>query len=273
MVLVDFKGGATFAGMTDLPHVSAVITNLAQELTLVDRMQDALSGRWCVGRSCCARPGTSRRPRLRGPPCGDPAGPAPLPVALPRRRRVLRDALGQAGVHRPVRGDRPARLLARPAPARLAAAGGPPARPGVAPVPTAWGCGRSAPPSRAPCSASRTPTSCPPTRAWATSSRTRRPCCGSGGVRLRPAVGGGSACVATRVGTCRGILPFTISEVVSSTRSRARRARAGPRRPPGDDRRPGVPARHRRAAHDRPGAGRAPGLAAAARRAGHPWTR
>ncbi|MEZ5093319.1 type VII secretion protein EccCa [Nocardioides sp.] len=44
MVLVDFKGGATFAGMSQLPHVSAVITNLAQELTLVDRMQDALSG-------------------------------------------------------------------------------------------------------------------------------------------------------------------------------------------------------------------------------------
>ena len=30
--------------MSELPHVSAVITNLAQELTLVDRMQDALSG-------------------------------------------------------------------------------------------------------------------------------------------------------------------------------------------------------------------------------------
>lgn len=44
MVLVDFKGGATFAGMSDMPHVSAVITNLANELTLVDRMQDALSG-------------------------------------------------------------------------------------------------------------------------------------------------------------------------------------------------------------------------------------
>ncbi|MFT4083813.1 MAG: type VII secretion protein EccCa [Nocardioides sp.] len=44
MVLVDFKGGATFAGMAELPHVSAVITNLAGELTLVDRMQDALSG-------------------------------------------------------------------------------------------------------------------------------------------------------------------------------------------------------------------------------------
>ncbi|CAI9401217.1 type VII secretion protein EccCa [Nocardioides sp. T2.26MG-1] len=44
LVLVDFKGGATFAGMAPLPHVSAIITNLAQELTLVDRMQDALSG-------------------------------------------------------------------------------------------------------------------------------------------------------------------------------------------------------------------------------------
>jgi S-DNA-T family DNA segregation ATPase FtsK/SpoIIIE len=44
MVLVDFKGGATFAGISDMPHVSAVITNLADELTLVDRMQDALSG-------------------------------------------------------------------------------------------------------------------------------------------------------------------------------------------------------------------------------------
>ncbi|WP_248579919.1 type VII secretion protein EccCa [Nocardioides sp. InS609-2] len=44
MVLVDFKGGATFAGMSEMPHVSAVITNLSEELTLVDRMQDALSG-------------------------------------------------------------------------------------------------------------------------------------------------------------------------------------------------------------------------------------
>jgi len=44
MVLVDFKGGATFAGLSELPHVAAVITNLEDELTLVDRMQDALSG-------------------------------------------------------------------------------------------------------------------------------------------------------------------------------------------------------------------------------------
>lgn len=44
LVLVDFKGGATFAGMADLPHVSAMISNLESELSLVDRMQDALQG-------------------------------------------------------------------------------------------------------------------------------------------------------------------------------------------------------------------------------------
>ncbi|MEP6799799.1 MAG: type VII secretion protein EccCb [Lapillicoccus sp.] len=44
VVLVDFKGGATFAGLAGMPHVSAVITNLADDLTLVDRMQDAVTG-------------------------------------------------------------------------------------------------------------------------------------------------------------------------------------------------------------------------------------
>jgi S-DNA-T family DNA segregation ATPase FtsK/SpoIIIE len=43
-VLVDFKGGATFASMDALPHTSAVITNLEDELAMVDRMQDAISG-------------------------------------------------------------------------------------------------------------------------------------------------------------------------------------------------------------------------------------
>ncbi len=43
-VLADFKGGATFLGLEGLPHVSAIITNLAEELPLVDRMQDALRG-------------------------------------------------------------------------------------------------------------------------------------------------------------------------------------------------------------------------------------
>ncbi|WP_075031315.1 type VII secretion protein EccCa [Streptomyces mirabilis] len=43
-VLADFKGGATFAGMAQMPHVAAVITNLADDLTLVDRMGDSIRG-------------------------------------------------------------------------------------------------------------------------------------------------------------------------------------------------------------------------------------
>ena len=43
-VLVDFKGGATFASLDVLPHTSAVITNLSDELPLVDRMRDAVAG-------------------------------------------------------------------------------------------------------------------------------------------------------------------------------------------------------------------------------------
>ncbi|QKT06654.1 type VII secretion protein EccCa [Gordonia sp. X0973] len=44
LVLVDFKGGATFLGLERGRHVAAVITNLEQELSLVDRMGDALRG-------------------------------------------------------------------------------------------------------------------------------------------------------------------------------------------------------------------------------------
>ncbi|WP_010541206.1 type VII secretion protein EccCa [Dietzia alimentaria] len=44
LVLVDFKGGATFLGLDSLAHVSAVITNLQAEITMVDRMRDALEG-------------------------------------------------------------------------------------------------------------------------------------------------------------------------------------------------------------------------------------
>ncbi|MGW1835236.1 type VII secretion protein EccCa [Streptomyces sp. NPDC002067] len=44
LVLVDFKGGATFLGLENLPHTSAVITNLADEAALVTRMHDAVHG-------------------------------------------------------------------------------------------------------------------------------------------------------------------------------------------------------------------------------------
>ncbi|BCJ43305.1 type VII secretion protein EccC [Actinoplanes ianthinogenes] len=43
-VLIDFKGGATFASLDRLPHTAALITNLQDELPLVDRMADALDG-------------------------------------------------------------------------------------------------------------------------------------------------------------------------------------------------------------------------------------
>jgi S-DNA-T family DNA segregation ATPase FtsK/SpoIIIE len=44
LVLVDFKGGATFAGLAPAPHVAAVITNLSDKAALVARMRDALMG-------------------------------------------------------------------------------------------------------------------------------------------------------------------------------------------------------------------------------------
>lgn len=44
LVLIDFKGGATFLGLEQLEHVAAVITNLADEAPLVARMREALAG-------------------------------------------------------------------------------------------------------------------------------------------------------------------------------------------------------------------------------------
>ncbi|MCV7426464.1 type VII secretion protein EccCa [Mycobacterium montefiorense] len=44
LLLIDFKGGATFLDLTHAPHVCAVITNLSDEAPLVARMRDALAG-------------------------------------------------------------------------------------------------------------------------------------------------------------------------------------------------------------------------------------
>jgi len=41
---VDYKGGAAFADLSRLPHVAGMITNLQRDLSLVDRMRDALVG-------------------------------------------------------------------------------------------------------------------------------------------------------------------------------------------------------------------------------------
>jgi len=44
LVLVDYKGGATFAGLAELPHVAGLITNLECDPSLVERARAALSG-------------------------------------------------------------------------------------------------------------------------------------------------------------------------------------------------------------------------------------
>ncbi|KUN00762.1 cell division protein FtsK [Streptomyces yokosukanensis] len=44
MVLVDYKGGATFAPFAPLPHVAGVITNLENQAGLVERVHASLAG-------------------------------------------------------------------------------------------------------------------------------------------------------------------------------------------------------------------------------------
>ncbi len=85
LVLVDYKGGATFAGLAALPHTSALITNLADEAVLVERMGDALAGevqrRQEVLRA--AGPFASRHDLERA------RAASPDPVALPRLPSLL----------------------------------------------------------------------------------------------------------------------------------------------------------------------------------------
>ncbi len=44
LLLVDFKGGAAFAELAALPHCGGLVTNLADDLSLVDRVEHALTG-------------------------------------------------------------------------------------------------------------------------------------------------------------------------------------------------------------------------------------
>ncbi|MFZ3560808.1 type VII secretion protein EccCa [Streptomyces sp. BH055] len=44
LVLVDYKGGATFAPFTKLPHVAGMITNLENQAGLVERVHTSLAG-------------------------------------------------------------------------------------------------------------------------------------------------------------------------------------------------------------------------------------
>ncbi|MFI6758017.1 type VII secretion protein EccCb [Micromonospora sp. NPDC050417] len=80
-LLVDFKGGATFATLDQLAHTSALVTNLSDELPLVERLGDALqselrrrqellreagnlSSRWDYERARAANPALAPLPAL-----------------------------------------------------------------------------------------------------------------------------------------------------------------------------------------------------------------
>ncbi|UWP82183.1 type VII secretion protein EccCa [Dactylosporangium fulvum] len=78
-VLVDFKGGATFTRLDLLPHTSAVITNLADELPLVDRMTDAINGELVRRQELLRKAGNyvSQRDYERARLAGAPLTPLP----------------------------------------------------------------------------------------------------------------------------------------------------------------------------------------------------
>ena len=117
LVLVDFKGGATFLGFERArtwPRSSPISPT---RRTLVARMRDALSG------EMTPQPGGvagGREPRQHRRLRGAPAAGRSLRTAaraVHRRRRILRDAQPASRLRRPVRGDRSAGPIAGYAPA------------------------------------------------------------------------------------------------------------------------------------------------------------
>jgi S-DNA-T family DNA segregation ATPase FtsK/SpoIIIE len=78
-VLIDFKGGATFTKLDVLPHTSAVITNLEDELPLVDRMTDAINGELLRRQELLRKAGmyASQRDYEKARTAGAPLAPLP----------------------------------------------------------------------------------------------------------------------------------------------------------------------------------------------------
>ena len=269
MVLVDFKGGATFAGMSELPHVSAVITNLAQELTLVDRMQDALSGEMVRRQELLREAGNfaSIRDYEKARATGERRS-QPLPslfivvdefsemltakpefidlfVAIGRLGRslglhlLLASQRLEEGRLRGLESHLSYRVGLRTFSAQESRA--------VLGVPDAY----ELPPIPGLAYLKPDPTTMLRFKAAYVSGPP------SGRVRVRRDEGG----------KLQGILPFTISEVLKLD---VPVDEPEPEPTPVDSRRPAVAARHRGRPHGRPRPRGAPGLAAAARRAGHP---
>jgi DNA segregation ATPase FtsK/SpoIIIE, S-DNA-T family len=96
LVLIDFKGGATFAGMAELPHVAGVITNLQDDLALVDRMREALSGEQLRRQELLRRAGNLDSVRDHQAARAAGADLEPLPFLL-----VIVDEFGELLASRP----------------------------------------------------------------------------------------------------------------------------------------------------------------------------
>ena len=230
LVLVDFKGGATFAGMAPLPHVSALITNLEEELTLVDRMEDALAGELVRRQALLRRAGNlaSVRDHRRAP--GRRGGLPPLPalvVVVDEFSELLAARPEFVACSRPSGGwDGRSACTSSWPPSGWRRAGCAASRPTC---PTGSGCARSAPASPAPRWACRTPTRCPPSRGSACYAPTPRRWSGS-----PPATSSGPASGRPRrAGRARAaILPFTAAAVPGPPAPEARAARESD---PGDD--------------------------------------
>ncbi|MGX7827103.1 type VII secretion protein EccCb [Actinokineospora sp. 24-640] len=84
LVLVDYKGGATFSGLDKAPHVAGAITNLADDLGLVDRMQDTLAGEVARRQEMLARGGNHKNiwDYERARAAGAPLEPMPVLVIV-----------------------------------------------------------------------------------------------------------------------------------------------------------------------------------------------
>jgi DNA segregation ATPase FtsK/SpoIIIE, S-DNA-T family len=98
MVLVDFKGGATFGALGSLPHNAGMITNLDQEPGMIDRVMEALRGEMerrqrVLQQGGFDRADTYRAARRRAHP---EAGLPPLPPLM-----IVVDEFGELLAARP----------------------------------------------------------------------------------------------------------------------------------------------------------------------------
>ncbi|WIM98003.1 type VII secretion protein EccCa [Actinoplanes oblitus] len=83
-ILVDYKGGATFASLDRLPHTAAMITNLQDEQALVDRMLGAIQGELTRRQELLRKAGNyaSQRDYERARAAGVPLAPLPSLVLI-----------------------------------------------------------------------------------------------------------------------------------------------------------------------------------------------